>query len=407
MKFFRRGLRALFHQSLIAQGVTAVSALVCVAFLARGLSTTDYAHYAVVTAIWAIGNAVVGTGTGTRIAKTAAEGARRIQFQSGELLISGAAALGTAAYIGIVRTSALESALAGLCMVSFIFAEAGTSFEIGSRRFNRYLSLLGVRALLPPVLLAIFAAMHAVSFTAAVTSVLVGNIASLLMWPGRWSSKIDRSSQVTSRPIGAINMGLWVIASADRLVLERIIAPIDLASYALAYGLADRVFRSLSNAYIAKSLGRAFQGHIRSPGWKFYILSAILAALLVPGIQTATVFLSDSRYEASFGLTLSISAAGLFMIWSAPHYVNLMASGEFRTALIVVFSLAICNVVGNFLLAGSLGAMGAALLSMCTYALWFLWLSLRTAYPRRNSIDGARHVRTTINVVHSSQSTEG
>lgn len=405
MKFLRRILRALFHQSLIAQGVTAVSALVCVGFLARGLSTTDYAHYAVVTAIWAIGNAVVGTGTGTRIAKTAAEGARRIQIQPGELLISGAAALGTAAYVGFVRTSALEGGLAGLCMISFIFAEAGTSFEIGSRRFNRYLSILGMRALLPPVLLAILTAMHAVSFTAAVTCVLVGNIASLLMWPGRWSSKFDRSSQGTSHSVGAINMGLWVIASADRLVLERIITPIDLASYALAYGLADRVFRSLSNAYIAKSLGRAFQGHIRSPGWKFYTLTAILAALLVPGIQTATVFLSGGRYEASFSMTASISAAGLFMIWSAPHYVNLMASGQFRPALMIVFGLALFNVVGNFLLADSFGAMGAALLSMCTYALWFSWLSLRAASPR-NLLDGARHVRTTRDVVHSSQSIE-
>lgn len=394
MNLVARMLRILLHQSLIAQGITAISALVCVAVLARGLETNEYAHYAVVTAVWAIGNAVVGTGTGTRIARTAAEGAGQIRFQRSELWISFIAAIVTAAYVGLVRVSPIEGALAGLCMISFIAAEAGTAYEIGSGNFNRYLTILGLRALLPPILLSIATATGTLTFATAVSCVLTGNIASLLIWPKRWSLHLEGSSESTAHSVGAINMGLWIIASADRLILERIVTAVDLASYALAYGLADRVFRSLSNAYIAKTLGRAFQGHVRSPGWQFYLGTLLVGALLVPGIQAATVLLSANRYTTTMELALSIAVAGLFMIWSAPQYVKLMAYGRYRSSLICVFVLAIVNIIGNLLFAGVLGILGAAFISVCTYALWFVWLTLGTRSPNQSLLDGNRHVRT-------------
>lgn len=403
MTRFSRLVRALFHQSLMAQGVTALAALVTVGFLARGLSTIDYAHYAVVTAIWGIGNAVVGTGTGTRIAKMSAQGTNRIRFQRSELWITLLAAAITGYYIFFVRHSPLDAILAGLCMLSFVFAEASTSFEMGAGRFNRYLVLLGVRALMPPMVLTALTVSNTLNFSTAVVSVLAGNVISLLIWPARWSSGLVYNSPVSSHAVGAMNMGLWIIASADRLVLERTINAFDLASYALVYGLTDRIFRSLSNAYIAKNLGRAFQGEVKRSGWKFYALSLLLAVLLIPVIQLATVILSGNRYDAPLIMTSLIAAAGLFMFWSAPHYVKLMASGGFKSALFLVFTLAIFNVLANILLARYLGTAGAAMISMMTYGLWFTWLATKRhsrPYPR---LTVGRHVRATRRASHSTR----
>lgn len=398
-----RLVRALFHQSLIAQGVTALAALVTVAFLARGLSTVDYAHYAVVTAIWGIGNAVVGTGTGTRIAKMSAQGSNKIRYQRSELWVTFLASVITGLYIFLVRNSLLEATLAGLCMISFVFAEASTSFEMGAGRFNRYLVLLGVRALMPPAILTALSISNALDFTTAVGTVLSANVISLLIWPSRWAPSFEYNSPVSSHSVGAMNMGLWIIASADRLILERTINAFDLASYALVYGLTDRIFRSLSNAYIAKNLGRAFQGEVNRNGWKFYGLTFLMAGLLIPIIQIATGALSGNRYSASLLMTTLIVAAGLFMFWSAPHYVKLMASGEFKTALILVFTLAAFNIVANIMLAGYLGTDGAAMISMMTYGLWFTWLATKKQARSYSRLNGGRHVRVTQKSSYSSR----
>lgn len=393
MNVLRRVARALFHQSLIAQGATAAAALASVALLARGLATEDYAHYAVVTAVWAIGNAVVGTGTGTRVAKSAAEGSTRIRFQRSELVVSMVAALGTSAYISTLRHSLLEGIVAGVCMVSFIAAEASTSFEIGLGRFNRYLCLLALRALLPPVLLAVLFISDLDSFAGAMLCVLAGNLASLLLWPRRFSLRLDRSRDSTGHSVGAINMGLWLIASADRLVLERVVTPQDLASYALAYGLADRVFRSLSNAYIARTLGKAFAGLGRRTQLRFYSLTFALTVLVIPAIQFGSNFLSGGRYDVSPLMTLAISFSGLFMIWAAPAYVRLMTSNDFTYTLVIVFILAALNVGGNLAVSRTFGTTGAAFISLLTYFLWFVWLTFYTRRDTSKQMSGARHLR--------------
>jgi len=393
MRVLRRVARAVFHQSLIAQGATAAAALASVALLARGLATEDYAHYAVVTAVWAIGNAVVGTGTGTRVAKSAAEGRTRIQFQRSELIVSLVAAIVTSAYISTVRHSLLEGIVAGVCMVSFIAAEASTSFEIGLGRFNRYLCLLALRALLPPALLAVLFISDAASFAGAMLCVLAGNLGSLLLWPNRFSRRLDRSRDSTGHSVGAINMGLWLIASADRLVLERVVTPQDLASYALAYGLADRVFRSLSNAYIARTLGKAFAGLARRTQLRFYSLTFVLTVLVVPAIQFGSNVLSGGRYEVSLLMTIAISFSGLFMLWAAPAYVRLMTSNDFTYTLVIVFILALLNVGGNVAFSQTLGTTGAAFFSLLTYFLWFAWLTLYTRRDTSGQMNGARHLR--------------
>ncbi|MFF2344752.1 hypothetical protein [Pseudarthrobacter sp. NPDC058119] len=345
------------------------------------------------TAVWAIGNAVVGTGTGTRVAKSAAEGIARVHFQKSEIVVSLVAAIGTSAYIGNLRESLVEGVIAGVCMISFIAAEASTSFEIGLGRFNRYLCLLALRALLPPALLAVLFVSSTASFIGAMLCVLAGNLASLLLWPNRFSGRLDRSKDSTGHSVGAINMGLWVIASADRLVLEPLVSPLNLASYALAYGLADRVYRSLSNAYIARTLGKAFAGTAGPTRLRFYGLTFVLTILIVPAVQVGSNLLSGGRYDVSPLMTVAITLSGLFMVWAAPAYVKIMTSNDFTYTLVAVFVLATVNVIGNIAFSGAYGTISAAIISLLTYVAWFAWL---TFYSRRDistKMDGARHLR--------------
>ena len=393
MKRLKRAARALFHQSLLAQGLTAVTALVTVSLLAQGMPTTDYAHYAVVTALWAIGNAVVGTGTGTRIAKMSADGHRRIRFQQSELWVAVAAAAGVGLYVGAVREYNIDALIAGLCMLSFVFAESSTSFELGAGRFNRYLIILATRALTPLLFLGTLFVLDSVTFTTAICSTFAANLISLSLWPGRWSAALERAKGISSHSVGAMNMALWIIASADRLILEGIVQPLELATYAMAYGLVDRVFRSLSNAYIARNLRRSFQGTSSKSGALYIGGMALIAVLLVPGVHWGTNILSGGRYVAGYDVAIGVVAAGLFMVWSAPRYVALMASGSYRSSMGMLGLLAGLNIGGNFIVGPYFGIVGAAFVSAATYLLWLIWLLGRSMHQKSTVLMIGRHVR--------------
>lgn len=393
MKRLKRVARALFHQSLLAQGLTAVTALATVSLLAQGMPTADYAHYAVVTALWAIGNAVVGTGTGTRMAKMASDGHSRIRFQQSELWVALAAATAVGLYVGAVREYNADALIAGLCMLTFVFVESSTSFELGAGRFNRYLVILATKALSPLLFLGILFVLGEVNFTTAVLSTFLANLVSLMLWPRRWSLMLERAKGISSHTVGAMNMALWIIASADRLILEGIVQPLELATYAMAYGLVDRVFRSLSNAYIARNLRRSFQGASSRSGALYLGGMALIALLLIPGVHWGTAVLSGGRYVADFDVALGVVSAGLFMVWSAPKYVALMASGSYRSSLCILGLLAALNIGGNFIFSPTFGIVGAAFVSAFTYLLWLVWLIGRSKRRETTVLMIGRHVR--------------
>ena len=53
--------------------------------------------------------------------------------------------------------------------------------------------------------------------------------------------------------VGVTNLALWLLASADRVILANYVLT-ALATYAALYGLLDRVFRSLANAEVQRCL---------------------------------------------------------------------------------------------------------------------------------------------------------
>lgn len=371
-------LRKIFlHQAILAQLVSASSAVIVIAILSRYLTSQDYAHYAVVTAIWAIGNAVVGTGIGTRIARVAAEGGREISLKSSEILVAGLVSAGCGAYVVFLRASITDGALAAVCMMTFILAEATISFEIGARRFGRYLFLLAVRVVSPVFVLLAGMLLDFRSVTLAFVGILIGNLFSIIPSLTLWSFKTYSGPSYSSFLVGYLNLGLWVVASADRIILELLVRPSELALYALTYGLMDKLFRALSNAYIARSLGTSFSKSHSIPPLKYFAISFILYLAIVPCGVWAVRLISGGRYSPDFLLTGLIAGAGLVMLWSAPFYVALLASAQYRGSLLVIGSIALFNMVANFYLDALYGIKVAALVSVVSYIMWLVWLVMR------------------------------
>lgn len=359
---------------MLAQLVSTVSAVLVVVILSRLLSNEDYADYAVVTAIWSIGNAVAGSGIGTRLARMSAAGCKQITFKISELVLMLSVSTIAGLYVAWLRTSYVEGLLAALCMLTFPLAEASISFEVGAERFQRYLFLLSLRVVVPIVILALAALTGPIQLIHAFISVAIGNICCLMPWFRRWSAERYVGPSYASHFVGAINLGLWIIASADRIVLGNQVPPSQLAVYALTYGLLDRFYRALSNAFITRSLGPSYNGRRVVPHWKYYVASLLIFATCIPATKWGTELVSDGRYSPDFLLVALISGAGLLMFWSAPHYVSLLATGRYKASLLVVSFIACANVCGNLALGEAFGVIAAASISLSSYFAWFLWL---------------------------------
>lgn len=368
---------------MVAQIISALSAIVVVAILSRLLPEEDYAHYAVVTAIWAIGNAVVGTGTGTRVARVAAEGSEKISLRTSELLVAAFVSLVCGGYVVWLRESYLAGAVAAACMMTFVLAEASISFEIGAGRFKRYLFLLILRVVTPLFVLVIAMASDGLTLTVAFLSVLLGNVSSLVPSFRRWSAEPYRGHSYSSHLVGGLNLGLWIIASADRIILEMLVQPSALAVYALTYGLLDKFFRSLSNAFIARSMGASFKGQNIVPHRKYFLATLFIFVIIVPIAKWAAEFVSANRYSPDLLLVALISGAGLAMLWSAPFYVRLLASAQYRGSLWVVGAISGLNIVCNVIFGERYGVNAAATISFCSYLLWLAWLVLRSRHGGR------------------------
>lgn len=368
---------------MVAQLISALSAIVVVAILSQLLSSEDYAHYAVVTAIWAIGNAVVGTSTGTRVARLAAEGSGKIHFMLSELVVAAVVSVICAAYVAWLTDSYFDGAIAAGCMLTFVLAEASISFEIGAGRFRRYLLLLVIRVVTPLLVLACAAVTGTLSLTLAFLSVLAGNVSSLLPWYRRWSPRRYTGLSYSSHMVGALNLGLWVMASADRVLLEMLVEPSALAVYALTYGLLDKFSRSLSNAYIARSLGASFSAGNVIPHRKYFVAILLVVTMIIPATKWAAELVSGNRYSPDLLLVGLIAGAGLFMLWSAPFYVGLLASARYMGSLCAVAAIAGFNIVANLMFDGSHGIHAAAMISLISYLLWFVWLVVRNKRTSR------------------------
>jgi O-antigen/teichoic acid export membrane protein len=286
-------------------------------------------------------------------------------------------------------------------MITFVLAEANCTFQLGHRRLWRFAVLVLIRTATPVVAALVFATFSANTLTAVIGSIALGNIACLFVFPNSWSIRA-RAEGISSLDVGIVNFGLWVIASADRMILQLTAEPHVLAVYALSYGLVDRACRSLSNVYISKSIGLPDGGASASKGRVLTLISGVLAIGLVPAVIIGSFVVSGGKYVPDFALGASVSVAGVLMFASAPFYVRMLASGRIRMPAVVVLSIAVLNVALNSLCARSGSVLPAAWISGGSYAIWTVYLAVR--FRRRGRHVAVLEVRRSIARIEQRQS---
>jgi O-antigen/teichoic acid export membrane protein len=217
----------------------------------------------------------------------------------------------------------------------------------------------------------------------AIMATTFGNLLPALFWIRGYGLPVWQNPGLNGYAVGTVNLGLWVIASADRVILERLAIPVVVATYALTYGLLDKGFRSLANIMVTRFLGDAFStGNLRIPR-KFYGVTSAGAVVSVPLAVILSDLVSAGAYVLDWRITTILTMALLFMVWSTPGYLLLLRRGRFRTSVCVVLLLATINIVMNLLLAQQLGALGAAGSSLVSYLTWFIWTKLAS---RRHTV---------------------
>ncbi|MEU2002871.1 lipopolysaccharide biosynthesis protein [Rhodococcus sp. NPDC019627] len=353
----------------------------------------DYAQYIVATAIWAIANAALGVGVGLRISHDAANGAGTFAFTNRELVRLTIGMLICGVLFLDVSGDPIRSVCVAATLLSFVACEAAISHEVGGRRFGSFFIIFSLRSILPVVLIGLFACFHEPTFDAAVVSILVGNMAGMCVVATKFRWKQAVGSSVSSGPVSAISLGVWLLASADKIILERTSDLVLLGSYALVYGLLDRVFRALQNAYTAKHVGEAFSGSAKKSSIGLGAASLGLALVLAPVSVFLCRIISGGRYEPSIIMSTIVSLSLAIMFISAPYYLSMLALKSYSVPTVVIYAIAAVNVVGNVILTPNFGTMASAILTFASYIAWlvflFAWFFVHSS-KRRNSVPSER-----------------
>lgn len=367
-------IRRMMHPSVLGQGVSLVASVLLIALFSRSLLTADYAVYVMATALWAIGNAVIGTAIGTRVAREAANGVRNIDVFRSEIGFTLITSTAIGGYVYFATQDLSQSFLSGLTMLSFVISEVRIAFEIGRKDFRKYLVLLSIKALIPIAIFYICGSIIGFGLDLALVATSMGNLVLASIWPRVWGRMVNHSSESFGRSVGILNLGLWIVASADRILMERFADAFALAIYALTYGLLDKGFRALSNSMVTRFLGDALKsGHPQLPK-SFYVGTAGLAIFAVPCAVIGAELVSGGRYVPGWGLSAVISAALLFMVWSTPGYLMILRQASFQTSIVAICAIAIINIISNLVTIGKFGSIAAAINSLISYILWFIWI---------------------------------
>ncbi|MFD6897742.1 lipopolysaccharide biosynthesis protein [Rhodococcus sp. NPDC060086] len=370
----RRALSALTHETVLSQAISGVFAIVQLGILTRLLDVSDYAIYVVAAAIWAIANAAVGVGIGIRISNDAANGSTSIAFTVSERYRTLLAVLICGVSFAILSGTPVECILVGVTLLSYVACESAIAFVVGSRQFRKFLYVFTVRSGAPVIVMVLWAFLGDLSFTGAVIALMIGQFSAAMMLWRHFSVQKPSVASLSSGLTGSISLGMWVLASADKIILEQLVNPEELASYAMAYGLLDRVFRAIQNIYTSRNMADAFSGKLgKSSHWLSLGILA-LALVMSPVAVVACGIISGGRYQPDLLLALVISLGLAIMTLSAPPYLKMMSTKKYAGPIIVIYGIASGNILGNILLAPKFGVLGAGLLTLAAYLTWLGYL---------------------------------
>jgi len=181
-----------------------------------------------------------------------------------------------------------------------------------------------------------------------------------------------RSSALSA--IGVANLGLWLLATGDRVVLGIRSGGAAVAVYAATYGLIDRVIRSFVNGHAAEWLPQAFalqrperrlKNLIRLRSFAALLLVCVVALAFASG--PAISLLTGGRFAPSVSMgALLAGGIGLLGI-ASPLYIMLVSAARARVAAWAASIAAGVNLCGNWMLDPRWGASAAAALTVVGY----------------------------------------
>ena len=166
--------------------------------------------------------------------------------------------------------------------------------------------------------------------------------------------------------IGGANLALWILASADRIILAPLLPLATVGLYGVTYGVLDRGFRALTNAFVGQWLPTAFRerGTVHNVKF-FYLLVACCSLGAVVVGPTLIGLLSDGKYHPSFFLVTSLVVGMSAYALASPLYVRTIGLGAGRQVAAVAGMCAALNIIINLLFVpvGGLNVAAVALRS--------------------------------------------
>lgn len=183
-------------------------------------------------------------------------------------------------------------------------------------------------------------------------------------------------------PIAAVFFAEYIVASADRWLIEYFLGAGAVGIYAVAYNVADRavsaVFVALAVAsypLVMQTFERNGRQAARAQALRY---AELLAALSLPAIggfivvsqRLATIF-TGPAFAAEAGALMPLIGLAIFLQGIRTHYVAQSLHLARRTWLILVSSVpaALANLLANVVLLPRMGLMGAVWATVIAYAL--------------------------------------
>jgi O-antigen/teichoic acid export membrane protein len=362
---------------LIAQFVTALVAVGQLKLFSSYVSTDALGIYTVIAAVWAVGNAVIGTAIGTRVLRDAATSrstTRPVMTLSdlGQILL-GAVAAGTMSTL--LGFSPAVSTWAAIGLSVLTIAEMQCSFSLGRGRNKEFAARVIARSVVPVLTFRVLAQLHEVGAEDVLLALTLGALAAALGPASIRQSAFGTHGAMHS--IGGANLALWILASADKIILAPLLPLATVGLYGVTYGVLDRGFRALTNAFVAQWLPTAFRerGTVHNTKF-FYLLVACCSLGAVVVGPTLIELLSSGKYHPSFFLVTSLVVGMSAYAIASPLYVRTIGLGAGRQVAGVASLCAALNIGINALFVPVGGLNVAAVATAVAYLLWLAGVRL-------------------------------
>ena len=362
-----------------AQVGNVVAALVTYSLVARGLPRADFARYAALSALFAVGNAGVGFALGVEVMAGAARDAGRVAIRA-RALLEGALLLALLTIVGgsIVGVTVEAVAVSVVCQWSWCSAELAAGHALGRHRFGKYASLTFGRLIIWVLgtLIAISVFRPADRLGGVLVALALSGIVPLVYLARSVSIRFGGETEqvVSRRHLSVYQIAMWITGSADRVIFAHV-APISGASYAAIYGVLDRGFRTLATTELLQRLPRVFSTSPRTgraaprlvtvPG---VIVMVVAASVAAPWIVR---LLTGGRYSPGYLLSGILAASLGLMLAATPRVAELVGRDRSHVLARGATAVAAVNVSANCALIPTVGAVGAAIANLLSYGLWF------------------------------------